>query len=230
MTTEIAILILILVLIARIWVQPFLKETNLIILEDKLKTDLDKPLKIKTYKRLTGRKFNPYLIDTTSDYNERIFEMFSTDMDEINNMISFDNMWFDIVFVNKVYGLIEEYEDEYTLLTPDTKEYYIINRDKIDMIKDLYKNQFDQIREISLDGVIKLNKKEYFLSDLTSMNIYGTEDDRMATIIYNFGNKYEKLTFKNMDDALDSIFSKRNSDIRLIQKIANSALILTEED
>ena len=232
-TTEIIFISIIIALIFLvIYTIPNHRAMKSIIFEDKLKTHLDKPLTVKSFKKIFKRDFEPYVIYGTTTFNNKVFDFIKSDIDDIIKEGFIQDSWWNIIFLNKINGIVEEEPNEWTILTDDSSD-IIISSNKIspkDLVREFYDEQFDHIQEISLEGIYKINKKTYYLSDLTTIRIFKNSIDEVdkTTIMFNFGSITETINFDNLKAAYDYLFTDDKADIRLIQKIYNSAITTFE--
>lgn len=228
----IIMILLLIMIILFIFVHRVRKISNIVLFDDKLRTYLDKPLKIKDYEKLSRYYFKPYPLEVASDINKQIFELFSKTMEEIieNKFNQKGNL--KIIFLDKIDGYIEEY-DEFFLLMNLIDSYYIRNEEQMNIVKEFIRLPYIHIEEVAIDGIYKINKT-HFLRDLSYIeiinNMVGFKE--VSTIIFNFKGIIETKTFSSFELAFDFLFTNEESDIRLIQKIANSAILeyTIEED
>ena len=204
-----------------------------ILLEDNMDINLNKPLTIKQYRKLYKNDFEPYLMRKNSDINKDIFENFMITYD----MRSLDFIYkqpdaFHIVFINNIEGYVHNKEDDSydIILKKDFIPFSTKNKKDIEIIDTLMNLKYNIIEEFNTNGIIKINKKYHFLTDLTSISSYKTaiNNKEFSVLVFNFGNVTETLVFKTFEESFRYLFMNEKSDIRLIQKIANESIIKDE--
>ena len=204
-----------------------------ILLEDNMDINLNKPLNIKQYRKLYKNDFEPYLMRKNSDINKDIFENFMISYD----MRSLDFIYkqpdaFHIVFINNIEGYVHNKEDDSydIILKKDFIPFSTKNKKDIEIIDTLMNLKYNIIEEFNTNGIIKINKKYHFLTDLTSISSYKTaiNNKEFSVLVFNFGNVTETLVFKTFEESFRYLFMNEKSDIRLIQKIANESIIRDE--
>lgn len=202
---------------------------RMILFEDRLDLSLDKPLLVKDYKKLFRREFEPYLISMTTRINEDIFHKFTKFCKALELLNYKQPSSLHIVFVNKIDGYVRD---------PETGSYELIikkdfipfsTRDlqKIEIVDRIMDLKYRKIEEFNVEGIINVNKKNYFLSNLTSISSYENviKGRSYSELIFNFGSITESIRFETFEDSYNYLFNSDESDIRLIQKIANASLI-----
>ena len=94
--------------------------------------------------------------------------------------------------------------------------------------------KYNEYDEFNMDGIIRINNKDHFLSDLTSISSYKTtiKDTtwECSYLLFSFGPVIESIRFDSFMDSFDYLFNQDKSDIRLIEKIANTSLIIEKKE
>jgi hypothetical protein len=205
------------------------KVFKMILFEDRIDLSLDKPLLVRDYKKLFKREFEPYLMNMTTRINEDIFLKFTKFCKALEMLDYKQPSSFHIVFVNKVDGYIRDSESElYELIVKkDFIPFTTRDSEKIEIIDRIMDLKYRKIEEFNIEGVININKKSYFLSNLTSISSYENviNNRTYSDLVFNFGLTTETLRFNDFKESFDYLFNSDKSDIRLIQKIANGSLI-----
>lgn len=201
-----------------------------IILEDRLETHLNEPLTIEHYEKIYNKEFTPYLMKRTSNINVEIFENFKKFYDARVIDEKFDQPdVLHIVFVNKIDGYLNNsQENTYEIIIKNDFIPFTTNDKKnIEIVDRFLSLKYTEMNEYSLNGIIKINEREHFLSDLTSISSYKNtiNNKDYSVLVFNFGNITESIAFNTFEDVFDYLFTNRDSDIRLIEKIANTSLI-----
>jgi hypothetical protein len=211
-----------------------LREYNImlkkIILEDKIHTHLNKPLTIKDYKKVYGGEFKPYQMKMNSDINKEIFKNFSEFYDYRKKENDYTHpTLLNIVFINKIRGYIYDNTiDSYDItIKKDSISFSIDKKEYIDILDRIFDLKYNLRNEYNMDGVIKINNKTYFLDNLTSISIYKNtiKEIDFSDIVFKFGSITEVVRFNSFEESFKYLFCEDRSDIRLIEKIANTSLI-----
>jgi hypothetical protein len=202
-----------------------------IIFEDKIGTHLNKPLTIKKYEKLFKYEFEPYLLHTTSNINEELFNRFLKFYEPkiIEGAKIPQPLGLHIIFLNKVDGYICDNSHAYDLRIKNDIVPYYADADEIKIVDALMNLKYTEQDEFNIDGIIRINNRDHFLADLTSISSYkNTRTDtgkQCSDLVFNFGPVVEYIKFDTFEDSFDYLFNDDNSDIRLIEKIANTSLI-----
>lgn len=228
-----ALIIISLIIVAMIFISSrfgyYRRMFKMIIFSDKIDTSLNRSITVRKYEKLFKTQFRPYLMSFTSNINEDIFYRFTKFTEEIKESNYEQPFSLHIVFLNKIDGYIRNNED-------DSYEFFIkgdfipfITTDKknIELVDEVMNLSYRKLNEFNIDGAIKLNKKFYFLSSLTSISSYENivKDKTYSELVFNFGATTESIRFNSFEDAYKYLFDSDESDIRLIQKISNTSLI-----
>lgn len=235
----IIILVLINILIAHNGTKRELDIINMITIEDKVRLDLDKPLTIKEYRKVFKHDYIPYEMVNVSRTNKILFkrfEEFISDIEDINKIENLNLVSF--FFVNKIDGY-ETNGKILSIISDETKGSFItMDEEVIHVVKDIVPNMtIEDMLELSIGGIFTIGRhrdQTRFLDDLTSVHIIHDEDfidkDKITScqLLFVFGSEYIFINFYNVRDALDYLFGNEDSDIRLIQKISNTAVIFTD--
>lgn len=203
-----------------------------IIVEDKIGTHLNKPLTIKSYERIFKSEFRPYTLQMTSKINEDIFKKFENFYETRMTDEDFKQpLALHIIFLNKISGYVHDKErDSYDLIIKnDPIPFNTNDKEDIKIIDTMLNLKYNEYDEFNMDGIIRINGRDHFLSDLTSISSYkNTIKDtywECSDLVFNFGKVVESIRFDTFGDSFDYLFNDDSSDIRLIEKIANTALI-----
>jgi hypothetical protein len=134
-----------------------------------------------------------------------------------------------IVFVDKINGYVQDTDGgsyEF-IIKKDFIPFTTRDNQKINIFDKIIKMNYKKIEEFNMGGIININNKTYFLNNLTSISSYENMIDgvKYSDLIFNFGLVTEIVRFDSFEDSFKYLFSDEKSDIRLIQKIANSSLI-----
>jgi len=179
----------------------------------------------------------------TSKINEELFDKFSKfytekvgQGDSEEELLVEQPLSLHIVFINKIDGYVfDSATNSYDLFIKNSPiAFNISDKEKIGLIDRFFNIRYNEQEEFNIEGVIKLNNKIHFLSDLTSISSYkntiGEEKKVCSDLVFNFGPIIEVVRFENFKDSFDYLFYNDNSDIRLMQKIANTSIIIERKD
>lgn len=205
------------------------KVFKMIIFEDRIDISLTKSITVRKYKKLFKTEFKPYLMSFTSSINEDIFDRFIEVTEDIKESNYKQPSSLHIVFINKIDGYVRDAEDGYYefIIRRDFVPFTTRDMKDIEMVDKVMDLKYRKLDEFNIEGAIKLNKKFYFLSNLTSISSYENvvKDKTYSELVFNFGAITEAIRFNSFEDAYKYLFDSDESDIRLIQKIANTSLI-----
>ncbi len=201
-----------------------------IIVEDKVETHLNKQLRIKDFRKVYKTDFKPYPMKFNSKLNKRVFEEFKKFYDYRKNENDYNHPSFlSMVFLNKVTGYIHDtISDSYELMVKKDNIPFVTNdMNHVEIIDSLLELSFNQYYEYDINGAFKLNGKTFFLRDLTSISICKNTIAEVdySDVVFKFGAITQYIRFNSFKESFDYLFSNDDSDIRLIEKIANSSLI-----
>lgn len=210
-----------------------LKKINI---EDKIGTHLNKPLTIKDYEKAFKSEFKPYPLEMTSKINEDLFDAFEEFYETRMTKDDFIHPTsLHIIFLNKIDGYIyDSVSDTYDLIIKqDQIPITISDKKHIKLIDASLNLKYTEYDEFNIDGIIRINNKDHFLSDLTSISTYKTTQKdthwECSYLLFNFGPVIESIRFDTFGEAFDYLFNNDKSDIRLIEKIANTSLIIEKK-
>lgn len=197
--------------------------------EDRMYFNLDEPLYIKEYKKLFTNEFKPYIMEMSTDINEYIFDKFLK-IDNALHLLEYKQLsHFHIIFINKIDGyMYRESDKSYEFFVKDDFIPFVTkDKEKTEIFDKMMDQKYNVIEEFDIDGTIILNKKRYFLRNLTSISNYRNTVGRKeySELVFNFGKTTESVRFKSFKEAFDYLFKNDLSDVRLIQKIANTSFI-----
>lgn len=199
-----------------------------IALMDKIETYLSKPLTIKKYIKVYGEEFKPYPMKMTSEVNKEVFAKFLKFYERSDYT---QPELLRIVFINKIDGYIHnEPKNAYYFITKnDPLPFNTTDEDDVKIINTLMSMKYVELEEYNINGVITLNNRNHFLSELTSISSYkntiGDKGQTYSDLVFNFGPVVECVRFETFKDSFEYLFNSDTSDIRLIEKIANTSLI-----
>ena len=203
---------------------------KMINIEDKIEMNLNKPLTIKQYNKVYKQDFMPYPLKRTSNINIELFENFKRFYDArvIDEKYEHPEI-LHIIFLNKIDGYIHNAPNNNydVMLNKDFISFVTTNKRDVEIIDEMMDLKYTVIEEFKMDGVIKINKRNHTLNDLTSISIYENVigEKTYSILVFNFGVITETLTFDTFRECFNYLFTDKSSDIRLIEKIANTALI-----
>lgn len=198
-----------------------------VMFEDKIETHAGTPLFRDEYKKIFKEDFRAYPMKFSTDVNKAIFRRFEKFYSDANSTNFKKPNELHMIFVNKIDGYIHNPDNNKfeAIIQGDPILFKTHNRRYIDIIDDVMSLKYTQINEFNIDGIINFNNKKYALGDLTSISITSNDKEEKIQTIFMFGSTTESITFNSYKDFIDYLFNSDKSDIRLIQKIANSALI-----
>lgn len=92
--------------------------------------------------------------------------------------------------------------------------------------------KYNELEEYNINGIININGKNHFLSDLTSISSYKNTigEKTYSDLVFNFGSIVECVRFDTFKDSMNYLFHNDKSDIRLIEKIANASFIREKQE
>jgi hypothetical protein len=140
--------------------------------------------------------------------------------------------YLNIIFINKIDGYVHDsVTNTYDIFIKNSPvEFNILDKEYVSIIDRFFNIKYNEQDEFNIEGIININNRIHFLSDLTSIssyeNIIGEDKKVYSDLVFNFGSMVEVVRFNTFKESFDYLFYNDKSDIRLMQKIANASIIM----